>query len=146
MLTNKVQLRGLWQLKLQKSGEQVWVRTGENLITTLGFNLIALRLGADTPAAISHVAYGDDTTAASVAQTALLGTEHERVALTPSALDNEAHFEATLGSGLLGIVAVAEFGLFNSAGAGTMFNRFVTTAFNMDTGDTLDFSYQLAFV
>lgn len=145
MLTDKLILRSRWTLCLVRQGENAWFRQGENLITTLGFNLIALRVGADVPAAIGWVAYGDDTSQPEVSQTDLQGTEHERVALTAGAIANEASFTATLGTTLIGPVSVAEFGLFNSASTGTMFNRFITTAFNMTVGDTLDFSYQLSF-
>lgn len=112
---------------------QVWdqdgclVAEGPNLVVGAGKALMASLLAQESIAFPSHVAIGSNGTQADEGQTALVGTEHQRVEITSqSALQNEWTISATIpASGRIANVAVAEFGIFNAAVGGVMLARFI---------------------
>lgn len=113
------------------------IREGNNLVTTAGMQLIAEILGgaATKP---SHMAIGSSSTAASLAQTALVGTEHQRKAVTRSF--SGQIFKVTsdpFGPGLGATVNVQEIGVFNAGVAGVMLCRFTCAAFDLLTTSSL---------
>lgn len=122
------------------------VREIENLIVNSGIAFIAQRL-ISTPTAMSHMAIGTGTTAASAAQTALVA-EVGRVALTSSTnitttVTNDtvqyvASFPAGTGTG-----AITEAGIFNAASAGTMLNRTVFSVVNKGAGDAMSITWNV---
>lgn len=128
------------QVKVRKNGEVVYA--GENLIVTAGLNLLASIIGASGTKP-SHMAIGASGTATASAQTALQGTEHERVSITTSVVDNSVTYSATLGSGITGSVSIKEFGIFNAASAGTMLARFVILELTADSSDSLDVDWSI---
>lgn len=122
------------------------ITRGPNVITLAGKNLVAERLQANDEDFITHMACGDSGTAAAESQTDLLGTEHERVTVTPSVVDETLSFAATFGAGFAVPIVIQEFGLFNDAAIGVMFSRFVTPVINGDTGDEIDVTWSLSFL
>lgn len=112
---------------------QVWdlegrlVAQGPNLVTAAGKGLFASLLAETSTAFPSHVAIGSNGTQPYEQQTALVGTEHQRVALDgKSALQNELKLTATIPpSGRASPVSVQEFGIFNDPVAGVMIARFI---------------------
>jgi len=122
------------------------VREIENLVVNSGIAFIAQRL-ISTPTAMSHMAIGTGTTAASAAQTALVA-EVGRVALTSSTnitttVTNDtvqyvASFPAATGTG-----AITEAGIFNAASAGTMLNRTVFSVVNKGAGDAMSITWNV---
>lgn len=137
-------LQGRWQLELKKHGRGLWLRKGTNLVTSAGLLLAARRLGGIAADPISHAAIGAGTTVPALSQTALQGTEHERVETTESADGNELTCSCSFGSGIAGSQTCAEIGMFNAASTGTMFSRFIFTPFDMDNTMTLELTWVLA--
>lgn len=139
-----VKLNGRFYLvKKNQDGKVLLAREGKNLVVTTGLTLMALLLtGAGT--APSHAAIGSDGSAVATGQTALQGTEHERVALaTSTSAGNEYTATATFGSTLVAAKSVAEIGIFNAAAAGTMFSRFLPSTFDIQVGETVDLTWVL---
>ena len=111
-------------------------------MTTAGATLAAnLLQGGGT--AISHMALGSDNTTPTLSDTALIGTEHERVAGSFGLAANEITMTASFGTGITGTVTVGEFGIFNAASGGTLFARFVTPAVEISSTDTLAVIWKL---
>lgn len=122
------------QVMIKKNG--VVLYSGKNLVVTLGYNLLAGIIGS-TATKPSHMAFGDDATAVSVGQTALIGTEHERVALNSTAVaDAVITYVATFG-GLAGSQTCREMAIFNAVSGGTMLCRFLTQEFTISNGDAV---------
>lgn len=97
---------------------------------------------ADDPP--SHIAIGDDGTDPTAEDTDLVGTEHQRVAVTSTLVGKVISLTATLGN-IGSTKTVAEFGIFNDATAGTLIARFVTDEFELGGSDTLDVTWELEF-
>ena len=115
-----------------------------NLITTAGKELFAALIAAETVDPISHMACGDDGTAPALAQTALLGTEHERVAVSETRNGALLKYSATMGTGLVAPEEVREFGLFNAASDGVMVARIVLYGeITLDSTETVDVDWTL---
>jgi hypothetical protein len=123
------------------NGKLIEERNLKNLITDLGKGFIAARMSATgTPTAMSHMAIGTGTTAASGAQTTLV-TEGGRSALTSTTVStNTVTYVATFGAGV-GTGAVTEAGIFNASSAGTMLNRTVFSAINKGASDTITITW-----
>lgn len=121
-------------VKIEKNGVEIY--SGKNLVVTTGYALLAgLIIGTGT--APSHMAFGDSATAAAIGDTALVGTEHERVAMDSIAVvDAAITYVATFG-GLAGSQTCTEMGIFNAAAAGTMLARFLTQSFTISSGDVV---------
>lgn len=114
----------------------------DNLIVTVGKGFIASRMKDTTQAAMSHMAIGTGTAAASAGDTTL-GTESARVALTSTTVTgNQIVYVATFGAGVpAALAAITEAGIFNAGTAGTMLNRAVFAAVNKDTTDIITITW-----
>lgn len=112
-------------------------RHGRNLVVDTGLAHIADQLSASPgEAAMSHMAIGTGTTAATAGDTAL-ETELDRNALD-SATDSGAvvTYVATWAAGD-GTGAITEYGIFNAASVGVMLARHVASVINKGADDTL---------
>lgn len=110
--------------------------TVNNLVVTSGLSYIASRIKDATATAMSHMAVGSGSSAATLADTTL-GSELGRVALTSTSVTtNAVTYSASFGAGV-GTGAITEAGLFNAASAGTMLCRTVFSVVNKSAGDTL---------
>lgn len=125
---------------LYKNG--VFHRHVQNLVTTAGKSLVASLLDGSGNA-LSHIAVGSDNTTPTLADTALVGTEHERVSATSAVVTNEITLTASFGTGISSDVAAGEFGVFNASSGGTMFSRLVTPSFTIDSTDTVSITWKL---
>lgn len=118
-----------------------WTRS--NIVVTAGFEYIASRMVDATDAVMSHMAVGSGDVAPAVSQTALQGTEHERVSATISRNGAKFIAQATFGSGIASDVNVAEFGIFNAATNGIMLARFISSNFTLPSADTVDITWSI---
>lgn len=117
-------------------------REVKNLVVTTGKNLIASRLVNAADSVPSHMAIGDDNTAAAAGQTALLN-ELGRAALgSTSRTNNTITYSATFNDGV-GTGAIVEAGIFNDPTAGAMLNRTVFDVVNKDVTDVLTINWNV---
>lgn len=117
MLKDSIKLTGRLSIKkYDKDGKENFTKEVPNLVVTSGKEFIAQRLCNNDFDVMGHMAVGDDSSTAAVAQTALQN-ELARVAVssaTPSGVS--ATFNATFGAGV-GTGALVEAGIFNAAGS-----------------------------
>jgi len=115
MLKDSIKLTGRLSIKkYDKEGKVNYEKEVPNLVVTSGKEFIAQRLCNNDFDFMSHMAVGDDTSTAAVAQTALQN-ELARAAVssaTPSGVS--ATFNATFGANV-GTGALVEAGIFNAA-------------------------------
>lgn len=114
--------------------------TKKNLVVNTGLALGVARLIGVVSDALSHVALGTSTTAASNSQTGLI-TEIARVAssiatITTTSANDTIEFTTTFPAGTA-TGALTEAGLFNASSAGVMFSRIVFSVTNKAAGDEL---------
>lgn len=89
-------------------------------------------------------ASGTGNTAENVADTTLVTEVESRVAGT--AAENGANvFQSVATIPYTATRAIVEHGLFNAATAGTLMDRSVFAAINVDNGDSIEFTYELTF-
>ena len=117
-------------------------QTIKNLVVSTGTAYIASRMKDTTATAMSHMAVGEGSTAASSGQTALV-TESARVSLTSTTVTaNAVAYVATFPAGTpASLTALTEAGIFNASSGGTMLCRTVFAAVNKDTGDTMSITW-----
>jgi hypothetical protein len=113
----------------------------KNLVVGTGKTHIASRI-VGTPTAMSHMAIGSSSTAASNSDTTL-GASLGRVALTSATSSGAvvtyvASFPAGTGTG-----AVVEAGVFNDASAGTMLCRTVFAVVNKGADDAMSITWAI---
>lgn len=124
-------------------GGSLWkVRVADNMVVAAGIALPAGWLRGEVVVAPSHVAFGDSDALSTEDMTELQGTELGRAAITPSGVDDLVIFSGTVG-GLGAPETVGEFGIFNDASAGIMWCRWITPAFVMPAGVTIDVVWQI---
>lgn len=128
------------RVKVWKNARLVY--EGRNLIVLNGLTLLAEIIGASGTKP-SHMAIGGDSSQPSEDQSSLVGTEFERVTVGTAQNDREVAYSATFGSGLSSTQTVQEFGIFNSASAGTMLARFVSPAIDLQPNETLDVNWTM---
>ena len=108
----------------------------KNLVVTTGLNYIVSRMKDTTLGAMSHMAIGAGTAAASAGNTTL-GSELGRVALTSTTVStNTIQYVATFGAGT-GTGAVTEAGILNNSSGGTLLCRTVFGIVTKDVGDSM---------
>lgn len=117
-----------------------------NVVTTVGKQVIADRLGKSTPAraVMSHMAIGTSATAETAANTTL-GAEVRRNQLgDPAGNANgtvvsgtTVTYQAVFGPEVAGTVSVVEAGIFNAASAGDMLCRTTFGVVTKENADTL---------
>lgn len=147
--TEKQFVHGWLEAAVKKKGEKefrrLWIRPVPNLIVDAGVAWAAYRLGSDTPGEMSHGAVGTGTNAPAAGNTALQ-TEVDRQAASFSrettSKPNDTAKWITTHTAPAGGWAITEFGLFNAAAAGTMYNRVTFGAINLPEGDQLQMTYK----
>lgn len=119
------------------------IHEGNNLVTSLGQDMIAdLISGFGNPP--QGMAIGSDGTTPDKAQTALLGTEHERVLIDIDVTNNVLVMTGIFGTGLGGNVTIQEIGIFDDeVSGGIMFARFTCNSFSMGPTSTATVTWQL---
>jgi hypothetical protein len=142
MIRDGLKITGAVEVTLfDKDGNIKEQRSIKNLVVDAGKEFIAARM-VGTPAVMSHMAIGSDSTAANVADTAL-GTELGRVALASSASAGPVvTHTATFGAGV-GTGAVVEAGIFNASSAGTMQCRSVFPVVNKGADDGMSITWTI---
>jgi hypothetical protein len=148
MADGTIKIVGMWDIKLHgPDGRLKDHRHGQNVITTVGKELLATTLKSSVVSAantIRYIAIGTGSTAESSSDTAL-GTEVARasgaVTYTSGAIyEVTATFAAGTGTG-----AIAEYGLLNTSSAGTLFSRDTEAVINKGASDTLTVTTQVTF-
>lgn len=123
----------------------------KNLMTNVGFALVAGRLnGSGSPAAATFIAVGTGVSAAAVTDTTL-GTETSTSGLgrasataslvTTTQTNDTAQLVVTFT--VTGTVAVTESGVFNAASVGTLLCHQVFSAINVVNGDSLQITWKI---
>lgn len=131
-----------WELA-GEAGEILAQGAGANLVLDTGAILLAKALAADSFTAPTHLAIGDDDTAAATTQTDIQGTELARVALdSTTRTTNTVTYVATFPAGT-GTGTVEEAGIFNAASSGEMLCRFLTGTITKGAGDTLTVTWTI---
>lgn len=137
-------LKAQGQVKLELTRADGTVETVDikNLVVTTGLNYIVSRMKDTTQTAMSHMAIGSGSTAASAGNTAL-GTELGRVALTSTTVStNTIQYVASFPAGT-GTGTVYEAGIFNASSAGTLLCRTVFGIVTKDAGDSLAITWTI---
>lgn len=124
-----------------------------NLITNAGFAAMASRLtGSGGEAAFTYMALGTGTNAAAVTDTALqseiVDSGLQRVVATLSRVTTDVTNDTAQlvnSFSITGTKAITEMGILNAASGGTLLNRQVFTAINVQNGDTLQITAKFDF-
>jgi len=136
MLKDGLKLTG--KLKIAINGDTV--QEIPNVVVTDGKEYVASRMKDATATAMSHMAIGTDSTAAS-ASDAALGAEAGRVSLTSTTVtSNEVEYVATFGAGT-GTGAITEAGILNAATNGTLLCRTVFSVVNKGSADSMTITW-----
>ena len=122
----------------KRPGRKDQVLEGSNLVVNAGYDLMAQRLVGNSPNPPSHLACGDGGSIAALDQTALIGSQLERIAATVTRVGRTVTLSGTFGAGISTNVVLREIGIFNAASAGTMFARFTFPEINFALDSTLD--------
>ena len=113
-----------------------------NLVVTAGKGYVASRMKDTTQAAMSHMAIGTGTTAAAVANTALV-SEVDRNSLTSTTVSGSTiTFVATYCAGE-GTGAITEAALLNASSSGTMLCRTVYAVVNKGSQDSMTVTWSV---
>jgi len=152
MINDKIKPSGELTIVLRdQNGNIKEQRVIPNLVTTVGKNLIAQRLGGGTyssPTGPTHMALGTSSTAANIADT-ILGNEFAstRVAMSSTTgsvtvSSNVITYTCTFAAGV-GTTAITEAGIFTNGtiNSGTLLCHTVFAAVNKDTLDTLTINW-----
>jgi hypothetical protein len=136
MLKDGLKLTG--KLKIAINGDTV--QEIPNVVVTDGKEYVASRMKDATATAMSHMAIGTDSTAAS-ASDAALGAEAGRVSLTSTTVtSNEVEYVATFGAGT-GTGAITEAGILNASSSGTLLCRTVFSVVNKGSADSMTITW-----
>jgi hypothetical protein len=116
------------------------VREVPNLVVTDGKEYVASRMKDTTADAMSHMAIGTGSTAAS-ASNAALGAEAGRVSLASTTVTaNEVEYVATFAAGT-GTGAITEAGILNAGSAGDLLCRTVFSVVNKGASDSMTITW-----
>ena len=129
------------RLQVELNGEVV--RDIDNLVVTAGKGFVAasmLKTTSNSPAAMTHMAIGSNTTNPAAGDTAL-GTELGRVTLTSAAVSGAvvtyiATFPAGTGTG-----AVVEAGILNASSSGTLLCHTEFDVVNKGSADAITITW-----
>jgi hypothetical protein len=142
MNTNE-QLKATGSLRVVVTGKDGQVKEEhdfKNLVVTVGKNFVASRMVGTASAVMSHMAIGEDDTAAAAGDTAL-GSEVGRVSLaSATATNNVVTYTATFPAGT-GTGAIVEAGILNAASAGTLLCRTVFAVVNKGADDAMSVTW-----
>ena len=139
MINDGFNLKGKVEVRLN---DEV-VREIDNLVVTAGKNFVAasmIKTTSNSPAAMTHMAIGSNTTDPAAGDTAL-GTELGRVALTSGTVSNAvvtyvATFPAGTGTG-----AVVEAGILNASSGGTLLCHTEFDVVNKGSADAITITW-----
>tara|TARA_R100000908_G_scaffold37398_1_gene17238 strand:- start:1631 stop:2065 length:435 start_codon:yes stop_codon:yes gene_type:complete len=139
MINDGFNLKGKVEVRLN---DEV-VREIDNLVVTAGKNFVAasmIKTTSNSPAAMTHMAIGSNTTNPAAGDTAL-GTELGRVALTSGTVSNAvvtyvATFPAGTGTG-----AVVEAGILNASSGGTLLCHTEFDVVNKGSADAITITW-----
>jgi len=136
MINDNLKLKG--RLKIALNGETV--KEVDNIVVTDGKEYVASRMKDATATAMSHMAIGTGSTAASSSDSAL-ETEAGRVSLTSTTVSaNEVEYVATFGAGT-GTGAITEAGILNASSSGTLLCRTVFSVVNKGSSDSMTITW-----
>lgn len=121
-----------------------------NTIVNTGRAFIAqslIKTTVNSPASMSHMALGTNSTTVAVSQTALITEIGVRAAVTPAnttvtVTNDTIQYIATFGAGV-STGAITEAGIFNASTAGTMLCRTVFAVINKGVDDTLTITWRV---
>lgn len=126
---------------------RAWVRRGAGLVTTAGVTYMAADFtsGQASPriGGFNYHDCGTGTTAATVGDTALqtpAGTA--RVAGAQSNPSGTV-YKSVATISFISSLAITEWGLFSASTSGTLWDHRVFSAINVNSGDSIQFTYQL---
>lgn len=144
MLLDNLTLTGQPSIMLRDSNGNIKTQfTINNTVVTAGKTYFASRAVGTQTSVMQHMSVGVDSTAPTVANTAL-GSEISRVVLSASMSSiNQVTYTATFGSGA-GTGAISEIGIFNAATNGVMLCRAVFPVVNKAANDILDISWVIS--
>ena len=139
MINDGFNLKGKVEVRLN---DEV-VREIDNLVVTTGKGFVAasmLKTTSNSPAAMTHMAIGSNTTNPAASDTAL-GTELGRVTLTSAAVSGAvvtyiATFPAGTGTG-----AVVEAGILNASSSGTLLCHTEFDVVNKGSADAITITW-----
>lgn len=136
MINDNLKLKG--RLKVAINGETV--KEIDNVVVSDGKDYVASRMKDATATAMSHMAIGTGSTAASSSDSAL-ETEAGRVSLTSTTVSaNEVEYVATFGAGT-GTGAITEAGILNASSSGTLLCRTVFSVVNKGSSDSMTITW-----
>jgi hypothetical protein len=140
MFQDLIKMRGDVTVQVfDKDGNVKDTRQIKNMVVTAGKGFIAasmLKTTTNSPAAMSHMALGSDSTAAAIGNTAL-GAELGRTALANATVSGAVvTYTATFGPAVA-TGAVVEAGILNASSSGTMLCRTVFAVVNKGADDTM---------
>jgi len=139
MINDGFNLKGKVEVRLN---DEV-VREIDNLVVTAGKGFVAasmLKTTSNSPAAMTHMAIGSNTTNPAAGDTTL-GTELGRVALTSSAVSGAVvTYVATFAAGT-GTGAVVEAGILNASSGGTLLCHTEFDVVNKGSADAITITW-----
>ena len=139
MINDGFNLKGKVEVRLNDAV----VREIDNIVVTAGKNFVAasmIKTTSNSPAAMTHMAIGSNTTNPAAGDTAL-GTELGRVALTSGTVSRAvvtyvATFPAGTGTG-----AVVEAGILNASSSGTLLCHTEFDVVNKGSADAITITW-----
>jgi len=144
MIKDTLKLKGELTIVVKdKDGKVKDTRNEKNLVVNSGLAYICSRMVSTSATAMTHMAVGSGTTAATGSQTDLVSILGSRETLDSStSSDNTvtyvSSFEAGDGTG-----AITEAGIFNAATDGTMLCRTVFPVVNKGANDTMSITWTI---
>lgn len=135
-----LKLKGELRVVLNKEDGTTEQFDHTNLVVDTGLNFIVERMASADDSVMSHMAIGEDNTAAAAEDTTL-GNEAGRVALTSTTVStNTVTYVATFGAGT-GTGAITEAGILNASSSGTLLCRTVFPVVNKQSGDSMTITW-----
>jgi hypothetical protein len=146
MINDTIKITGDVQITLfDANGFVKDTRQIKNLVVSAGKEFIAasmLKTTTNSPVAMTHMAVGTTSTAASAGDTAL-GGESGRVSLaTATSAANVVTYTASFPAGA-GTGALVEAGIFNAGSAGTMLCRTTFAVVNKGAADAMAITWTI---
>ena len=142
MRLDKIKAKGT--LKIYKNGQLV--SELNNLIVTVGLNVLANRLAGSAKNPVSHMAIGTGLTAPNLADTSLETQKGARMAATSVVVTGAAVTITAVFPGTSYAGVITEAGLFNALSLGEMISRVsVAPAQTIGTSDVLTVKWTITF-
>ena len=146
-MENGVRCHVRLELRIRRGGRLVdCLRKERDLVVDSGLDLCIESLGksgADRPAAISHIAIGEDGSAPTASDTALGNEVMREEATYTKTGTGQGRWEAAFS--ITGSYTLREAGLFNASSGGTMFCRDTFSERTVESGDEVTVIYTVSF-